>query len=127
MNSKKEKEEAAGHSAFIEPDFLIREVTLADAAVIWRTIDDNRDYLRTWLPFVDTLTGVADEEKFLKSQLSAPYEERNLIFVIAKEAEVCGLIGFVSTDNVNHRTEIGYWLIPRYQGQGLMTRCEFDC
>ena len=28
----------------------------------------------------------------------------------------------VNSDFVNHRTEIGYWLLPEYQRQGIMTR-----
>ena len=44
--------EETGYSAQIGPDFFIREATLADAAIIWQTIYDNRVYLRTWLPFV---------------------------------------------------------------------------
>ena len=62
-----------GHSALISPDFFIREAILEDAAIIWQTIYDNRDYLRTWLPFVDGLKDVSDEEAFLKQQLSAPW------------------------------------------------------
>lgn len=121
MNKQNQSE--GGHSALIAPDFFIREATLEDAAIIWQTIYDNRDYLRTWLPFVDTLKEVADEEAFLKQQLEAPYEERNIVFVIGQGHELCGLVGFVTTDVPNHRTEIGYWLIPEYQGRGVMTRC----
>ena len=32
------------------------------------------------------------------------------------------MVGFVNSDFVNHRTEIGYWLLPEYQRQGIMTR-----
>lgn len=123
MSKTKENSPLTGHSAMIDADFFIREATLEDAAIIWQTIYDNRDYLRTWLPFVDGLKEVADEEAFLKQQLSAPYEERNIVFVIGQGHELCGLVGFVTTDLVNHRTEIGYWLIPEYQGMGVMTRC----
>lgn len=112
-----------GHSAPIGVDFFIREATLDDAAIIWQTIYDNRDYLRTWLPFVDGLKEVSDEEAFLEEQLSVPYKERNIVFVIGQGHELCGLIGFLNTDIVNCRTEIGYWLIPEYQGLGVMTSC----
>lgn len=122
-SSSAHKETFSGHSAFIEPDFFIREATIDDAAIIWQTIYDHREYLRTWLSFVDALKDVADEEAFLNAQLAEPYEERNIVFVIGQEHELCGLIGFVNTDIVNHRTEIGYWLIPEYQGMGVMTRC----
>lgn len=122
-NTAKEKQTLNGHSTWIGSDFFIREATFEDAAVIWQTIYDHRDYLRTWLPFVDNLKKVADEEEFLKTQLSVPYEERNIIFLILCGQELCGLIGFVTTDNSNHRTEIGYWLIPKYQRRGIMSRC----
>ena len=76
--------EETGYSAQIGPDFFIREATLADAAIIWQTIYDNRVYLRTWLPFVDGLKEVADEEAFLNEQLALPYADRNIVFVIGQ-------------------------------------------
>lgn len=104
-------------------EFRDLDFPIIDAAIIWQTIYDNRVYLRTWLPFVDGLKEVADEEAFLNEQLALPYADRNIVFVIGQGHELCGLVGFVITDNINHRTEIGYWLIPEYQGRGIMTRC----
>ena len=108
--------------AKINEDYSIREATLEDAKTIWQAIDLHRDYLKTWLPFVPKLHTVEDEAAFLHATLSVPYQDRNIVFIIEKGKEFCGLIGFVNTDNVNHRTEIGYWLLPEYQGQGIMTQ-----
>lgn len=106
----------------IFPDILLREITLKDAAAIYHAIDSHRDYLRTWLPFVDKLHSVADEESFLKSVLSVPQEQYEPIFGIWNDRnELCGLIGFHFSDFANHRTEIGYWLLPEYQHRGIMT------
>lgn len=112
-----------GHSADFGSGFFIREAVMNDAAIIWQTLYDNRDYLSTWLPFVVAMKDVENEEEFLRSTLSVPYEERDIVFVIGHNRELCGLVGFVKTDVANHRTEIGYWLIPEYQGKGIMTRC----
>ena len=112
-----------GHSACILDNFYIREATLEDAGIIWQTIYDNRDYFMTWLPFVEHLQDVSMEEEFLQSVLSEPYESRNIVFVIGEGNELRGLVGFVKTDLTNHRTEIGYWLIPESQGKGVMTEC----
>lgn len=106
----------------ILPDILLREVTIEDAAAIYKAIDTHRDYLKTWLPFVDKTRSVADEEAFLKTVLSVPAERREPIFGIWNERnEICGLIGFHFSDFDNHRTEIGYWLLPEYQHRGIMT------
>lgn len=103
-------------------DILLREVTIEDAAAIYEAIDTHRDYLKIWLPFVDKMRSVADEEAFLKSVLSVPAERRESIFGIWNERnEICGLIGFHFSDFDNHRTEIGYWLLPEYQHRGIVT------
>ena len=108
----------------ILPNIMLREVTIEDAAAIYHAIDTHRDYMRTWLPFVDNLKSVADEENFLKGVLSAPAENYEPIFGIRnKQNEICGLVGFHFSDFANHRTEIGYWLLPEYQHQGIMTAC----
>ena len=108
----------------ILPDILLREVRIEDAAAIYHAIDTHRDYMRIWLPFVDNLKSVTDEEDFLKSILSAPDDRYEPIFCIWNEHnEICGLIGFHFSDFANHRTEIGYWLLPEYQHRGIMTQC----
>ena len=105
----------------VKTGIRLREVTLNDAPMIYRAIADHRDYLKTWLPFIANLSE-QDEMDFLSQVLSFPEEERNFTFVIECRGEFCGLVGFVNSDFVNHRTEIGYWLLPEYQRQGIMTR-----
>lgn len=107
----------------ILPDIQLREVRIEDAAAIYHAIDTHRDYMRIWLPFVDTLKSTTDEEEFLKGVLSAPDDRYEPIFGIWNEHnEICGLIGFHFSDFANHRTEIGYWLLPEYQHRGIMTQ-----
>ena len=109
-------------SSFGVPGYTIREAIYEDAGIIFDAIDKNRDDLRAWLPFVDGLKSVGDEQSFLSSSLQVPYEERDIVYMIEKGKSICGLIGFHFSDRANHRTEIGYWLLPEYRGKGLVTR-----
>ncbi|WP_347396307.1 GNAT family N-acetyltransferase [Parabacteroides leei] len=109
-------------SSFGVPGYTIREAIYEDAGIIFDAIDKNRDDLRAWLPFVDGLKSVDDEQSFLSSSLQVPYEERDIVYMIEKGKSICGLIGFHFSDRANHRTEIGYWLLPEYRGKGLVTR-----
>ena len=102
-------------------EITIREAIYEDAQAIFEAIDRNRDDLRRWLPFVDGLKTVADEQQFLHPILATPYEKREPVFVLKHGTELCGLIGFHFTDSANHRTEIGYWLLPAYRGKGIVT------
>ena len=106
----------------ILPDIYLQEIRIEDAAAIYHAIDTHRDYLRTWLPFVDNMRTTADEEAFLRQVLSAPAERNEPIFGIwNQQHEICGLIGFHFSDFDNHRTELGYWLLPEYQHRGIIT------
>ena len=66
----------------ILPDIYLQEIRIEDAAAIYHAIDTHRDYLRTWLPFVDNMRTTADEEAFLRQVLSAPAERNEPIFGI---------------------------------------------
>lgn len=108
-------------SIFGIPHYTIREACYEDAATIFEAINKNREDLRVWLPFVDGLKSIDDEQAFLKSVLQVPCEERDPVFMIEKGRDICGLIGLHFSDRANHRTEIGYWLLPEYRGKGLAT------
>lgn len=107
----------------ISDQLVLREAETEDAEIIFRAIDSHREDLRLWLPFVDHLKQVADEAAFLAATLSVPDAERNYALRIEFEQTFCGLIGFVNTDTTNHKTEIGYWLLPPFRGRGIMTSC----
>lgn len=104
-------------------NITIREVSIKDAQKIYDAINSHREYLQTWLPFAKTLKNVEEERRFLISVLRVPKNRRDFIYIIEDKKNICGLIGFHLSDVINHRTEIGYWLLPEYQHRGIMTLC----
>ncbi|NLZ73164.1 MAG: GNAT family N-acetyltransferase [Bacteroidales bacterium] len=112
----KEKE----HTYQFDNGYRIREAQLADAEAIFNALDTNREYFSKWLYFVPYMQSVEDEIGFLEETLSVPYESRDIVFVIEKEGQLAGLIGFVNTNRQSNKTEIGYWLLPDHQGKGVI-------
>lgn len=107
----------------VDDTLTLIEATEADAGLLFRAIDAWRDDLRRWLPFVDNLHTEADEAAFLSGLCAVPTDLRNYTFKIFSDGAFCGLVGFVSTDPVNRKTEVGYWLLPPWRGRGIMSRC----
>lgn len=107
----------------INDNIRLEKVKLSMAPVIFSTIDRDRDYLKTWLPFVEMTRQVSDTEKFLKGILEEPTSLRSEVFSIWVKEEFAGLIGFNDIDWLNHKTEIGYWLAEKMQGKGIITMC----
>ncbi len=101
----------------------LETINLSMANVIYNTINQNRKYLRKWLPFVDFTCSVSDTKLFIKSMLSQKERKKDEVYAIWFKMEFAGLIGFKDSDWVNHKTELGYWLAEKMQGKGIVTDC----
>ena len=114
----------------MKEDFVLKvddhvELVLPDeshAVELFELTDTNREYLRAWLPWLDSnkyLQNTIDFIKFSRKQYS---ENVSLNLAVRHRGKLCGLIGFHRFDWLNHSTSIGYWLGESCQGKGLITR-----
>lgn len=104
-------------------NITLAKATPKDAGMIFETIDSHRGDLRVWLPFVDQLETAEEEKAFLTAVCEVPEEIRNTVYTVTIDNNFAGLIGYVTSDFINHRTEIGYWLLPEFRGKGVMSHC----
>lgn len=88
---------------------------------LFRLTDENRAYLRQWLPWVDNAQ-CADNTRDYIVATQAQFE-RNEGFQagIMLSDTLIGTIGYHTIDWANRSTSLGYWLAEKYQGKGLMT------
>ncbi len=89
---------------------------------LFRLVDQNRAYLREWLPWLDDNTSPADTKKFVRHSLDKFAANNGFQVGIWFRGKLVGVIGYHGVDWVNRSTSIGYWLAAAYQGQGLVTR-----
>ena len=114
----------------VDSEIELKQLELADAIDIFKTIDSQREYLGRWLPFVEFTKKLEDSEVFVESVVNAPEDRFEYVFAIRKGKEFAGLIGYKGTDKSNKKTEIGYWLSEPNQRQGIITKsveklCDF--
>jgi len=114
----------------IDTDIELKQLEQSDSIDIFNTINNQRDYLGKWLPFVAFTKELSDTEKFVDSVINASEDRFEYVFAIRKSNKFVGLIGFKGTDKQNKKTEIGYWLSEKYQKQGIVIRsveklCDF--
>ncbi len=105
----------------IDDDQFLERMSLSHVGAIFSAIDQNRKFLRKWLPFVDFTVKSADTEKFVRSILEKPATIRDEVYVIWYKFEFAGLIGFKDVDRINDKIEIGYWLTEKMTGKGIAT------
>ena len=105
---------------FVDEDILLREIGMEDVASIFNTIDNQREYMAEWLPFVELTTDISFTCTFVENYLNA--EVKDFTCVIYFRQQFAGLLGLKDTDFDNLKTEIGYWLSEDFQHKGIITR-----
>lgn len=101
----------------IRDNIQLKALTIEHSSEIFRILDSEREYMRIWLPFVDTTLAVEDSINAVKMLIGGIDKQ----FSIFYKNEFVGLVGFKDTDLNNQRTEIGYWLSQKVQKKGIMT------
>src|SRR5208337_995245 len=91
------------------------------AAEVFSLVDQERHYLREWLPWVDATQTLDDTLSFIKSSLEQFASNQGFAAGIWSDRRFAGVIGTHRLDMLNRRGEIGYWLGRSFQGQGIVT------
>jgi len=105
----------------VNKDIKLRSWKLKWAADLFRLVDKNRKYLRSWLPWVPGIKKVADSKKFIANSLKEQKKGIGLELSVWYKDKLVGCLGLHGLSKDNRRASIGYWLDSSYQGKGIMT------
>jgi ribosomal-protein-serine acetyltransferase len=93
------------------------------AEALFALTEANRQYLRQWLPWLDSTRSEADTAKFIASAVQQFADNKGFIACISYRGALCGVIGHHGMDRANRATSLGYWLDAVHQGKGIVTAC----
>jgi len=88
---------------------------------LFELIEQNRAFLRRWLPAWDVQNSLEDCRTVIKNSLDRVAANGGSTLGIWYQGHLAGVIGAGNIDWENRSTMIGYWLGEAYQGKGLMT------
>lgn len=106
----------------IDEDLELRLLEIRHAEELFLLTDQNRNYLREWLPWVDSTTEVKHSKGFIEMGLKQFSNNNGFQAGIWYKGKLAGCIGLHSINWSNKSTSIGYWLGESFQGKGIMTR-----
>ncbi|MDV6378316.1 GNAT family protein [Sporosarcina sp. GW1-11] len=105
----------------VSAEISLKLMQQKDAKELYHLVDQSREHLRQWLPWVDSMTSVETYGPIITAWLQQFAEEDGFQAGIVFNGELVGIAGFHSVDYTNKQTSIGYWLAECYQGNGIMT------
>jgi ribosomal-protein-serine acetyltransferase len=115
----------------------VRLLNQSDAGQFFAVVEENRSYLRRWIPWLDLVLTYEDAVSFVKDTQRGLENQTELSLGIwlhksnQARQEVAVLIGVVNIhtwNRFNCSANIGYWLAQQYQGHGIMQHsCQTLC
>src|SRR5262249_24708587 len=109
--------------ATVRPGVELKLLEERHATTVFALIDKDRQYLREWLPFVDSTVTQDDTLAFIRFSLGQFAANEGLAAGIWQVSVFCGVLGTRKIDWMNRRVEIGYWIGRAAQGAGIVTDC----
>lgn len=106
----------------LDDELSLQQLGPGHVQALFALTEANREYLRQWLPWLDTVSTVDDTAAFI-AVVTDKFEQSGVPhFAVFYKGVMCGVAGFHDI-NMQHRIgTVGYWLGRRYQGKGIITR-----
>jgi ribosomal-protein-serine acetyltransferase len=123
--SKKEKKPVINSQDFplkVAEGITLELVKVEDAEEMFKVVDENRNHLQEWLPWVSGIKTIEDERKALEKNVQDFRDSKELNLTIRDNGNIIGRIGVHYIHWEDKRTEIGYWLAESVEGKGIMTK-----
>jgi ribosomal-protein-serine acetyltransferase len=92
------------------------------AAPVFNLINNNRHYLREWLPWVDNMRSIEDLKNYITKCKNESEQGSDFGYVIIYNEVAAGRIGIHYIDQQNKIASIGYWLAEDFAGKGIITK-----
>lgn len=106
----------------IDQDIELQLFQLHHSDELYRLVNTNRDHLRVWLPWVDSMTSSFQYHSIIPTWLKQFADNLGFNTGIRYRGKLVGAIGFHHIDWHNSQTSMGYYLSEEAQGHGIMTR-----
>lgn len=87
---------------------------------IFDLVNNNREHLKEWLPFVYKMQSVEFAESYVKGSIQRNKDGNEYAFVIVENNKIIGRVGVYKIDTQNKIGEIGYWIAEDFQGRGII-------
>jgi ribosomal-protein-serine acetyltransferase len=99
------------------PSLKLRLLEEEDAEELSLRVDQNREHLRQWMPWLDEI----DTLNFIRRSLEGATAGTQYSYALLLGSELVGVVAFNSIEKMNRCATMGYWLAKSRMGRGYMT------
>ena len=99
-------------SIVVDDNLLLRTYANEDAEALFNAINESRNHLHPWLPWVGSTTKAEHSLQFIQKSHQQLNNQEGLALGIFYNGKIIGGVGMHDWDQVTKRAQIGYWRMP---------------
>lgn len=107
---------------FVDQQIRLRLLEGKDSNELFQVVNQNRKYLREWLPWVDQITSPYQYQTIIPLWNKLFTEQTELNAGIFFNGKLVGMITLQQIDWASRKASIGYFLAEDAQGHGIMKK-----
>lgn len=107
----------------VNHEIHIRMLQVQDSNELFRLVDQNRAYLKEWLPWIDHIISPYQYQSIIPDWHKQLSENNGFQAGIFYRDQLVGMITLQQIDWMSRQASIGYYLGEAAQGKGIMTKC----
>jgi ribosomal-protein-serine acetyltransferase len=106
----------------VDENTILRLREENDTKDLFDFVNNNRAFLREWLPWLDFSQTLDDSQKFIQDSLENYNNKKDITLGIFYNGKIAGSVGFHSLDLSHKNGSMGYMLGEEYTGKGIMIK-----
>lgn len=106
----------------VDDEIELKLLELQDAESLFKRIDENREYLRKWLPWLDSNREENDTKQFIEWSRKQFVDGTDIVAAIWYQQSIVGTVGLHGIVSPGGSASIGYWISEEFQGRLIVTR-----
>ena len=106
----------------VDEALQLQALRVEDSDPIFSLIEDNREHLLRWLPWVKNIRSRHTCRQFVRKARYRNIFAGQWVYAIWFQGEIVGLLDFNEGEPELRQVSLGYWLGEKYQRQGIVTR-----
>lgn len=106
---------------FTDNEITLKHLDIKDTACFFKVVNDNREELEKWLPFVPFIQHSIDAKEYIRQLLELMDEDSTEVFSVFYNDQWVGMVVIKDIDWYTQKAELGYWISPEYYQKGIGT------
>lgn len=110
-------------SIIVDDNLLLRSYQPSDAEELFACVNNSREHLRPWLPWVDMTTKPEHSLQYIQQSIVHQKNQEGIALGIVLDGKIIGGVGMHNWDHHLKKAQLGYWIAKDFEGKGILSEC----